>query len=179
MISKMKELGHPFHYTVTYTTRPPRAEEKQGVDYHFVSSERFEQMIKRGELLEWAKVYGHWYGVPRQEVKEALDTGQDVIVRVDVQGAATIKNLLPEAILIFLMPSSMEELKERLRKRHTESNADLELRLQTAQEEMKSLPLFDYVVINRQGEVDTTVSQIEAIITAEKCRVKPQIAKLE
>ena len=179
VLSRIKELGYPFYYTVTCTTRPQRAEEKQGIDYHFVPSERFEEMIKKGELLEWAKVYGHWYGVPKQEVKEALDAGRDVIVKVDVQGAATIRNILPEAILIFLMPPSMEELRERLRRRHTEANTNLELRLKAAQEEMKSLPLFDYVVINQEGEIDTAVSQIKAIITAEKCRAKPRVVQLE
>ncbi len=178
VLSRVKELLH-LYFPITATTRPWRAEERDGVDYHFVSEARFQEMMQHGELLEWARVYGHWYGVPKQGVKEALARGQDVIVKVDVQGAATIKNLLPQAVLIFLTPPSMEELKERLKQRSTESIADLELRIQTAQEEMGKLPLFDYVVVNRKGEVDSAVAQIEAIIAAEKCRVNPRVVELE
>ena len=128
-------------------------------------------MISGNELLEWANVYGNWYGVPKKPVKQALDKGQDTIIKIDIQGAATIKKILPQAVFIFLTPPSMEEVITRLKQRHTESAFDLALRIETAEEEIKQLPLFDYVVVNKQDEIDRAVADIEAIITAEKCRV--------
>ncbi|MBA7687687.1 Guanylate kinase [subsurface metagenome] len=175
ILTRMKELGCPLEYITTVTTRPQRANEKDNVDYHFISStERFQEMISRKELLEWANVYGNWYGVPSQPVKQALEKGQDIIVKVDIQGAATIRKILPQALFIFLTPPSMEELTIRLNQRHTESAFDLALRLKTAEEEVEQLPLFDYVVVNKPNEIDLAVSDIKAIITAEKCRVIPR-----
>ena len=174
ILTRIKELGYPLEYITTVTTRRQRAKERNNVDYHFVSMERFQKMIEHKELLEWANVYGSWYGVPKQPVKQALDKGQDVIVKVDIQGAATIKKILPQAVFIFLMPPSMEELTTRLKQRHTESPFDLALRLKTAEAEIKQLPLFDYVVLNKQDDIDSAVSHIAAIITAEKCRVTPR-----
>ncbi len=136
--------------------------------------ERFQEMIENNELLEWANVYGNCYGVPKETVKQALDKGQDTIVKVDIQGAATIKTILPQAISIFLTPPSMDELLIRLKQRQTESSPDLNLRLKTAEEEVKQLPLFDYVVVNMEDKIDLAVSDIKAIITAEKCRVTPR-----
>ena len=174
ILARMKETGYPLEYITTVTTRPKRAAEREGIDYHFVSTEKFREMIARNELLEWAKVYGNGYGVPREAIKQALSRGQDAIVRVDVQGAASIKKTLPQAVFIFIMPSSMAELAVRLRERRTESPVDLAVRIKIAEEEIKKLPLFDYVVVNRQGEIDQAVSDIKAIITAEKCRVIPR-----
>jgi len=173
VLSRVRESGYPLEYITTVTTRPPRAKERDDVDYHFVSEERFKDMVAHKELLEWANVYGNWYGVPRQPVEQALNKEQDIILKVDVQGAATIKKILPQAILIFLMPPSMEELLTRLKQRHTESPFDLSLRVKTAEEEIKQLPLFDYSIVNRQDEIDLVVAEIKAIITAEKCRVTP------
>lgn len=178
VLARIKELKHPLHHTVSATTRPQRRGESEGIDYYFLSPAKFEEMVERGELLEWARVYGHWYGVSREQVKLALERGLDVIIKTDVQGAATVKGIAPQAILIFLAPPSMEELEKRLRKRETESGIDLNLRIETAWEEMKRLPLFDYVVVNRQGEVDLALAQIDAIITAEKCRVNPRVVEL-
>lgn len=174
LLTKMKESGYPLEYITTVTTRTQRAEETDNVDYHFVSTRKFQEMVKNNELLEWANVYGNWYGVPRQPVKEALDRGQDIIVKVDTQGAATIKKILPEAVFIFVMPPSEEECVTRLKRRRTEPPFNLALRIKTAEEEIKQLPLFDYVVINKRGEIDQAVSEIKAIITAEKCRVSPR-----
>ena len=174
LLTRMKESGYPLEYITTVTTRAQRADERDNVDYHFVSTRKFQEMIKNNELLEWANVYGNWYGVPRRPVKEALDREQDIIVKVDTQGAATIKKILPEAVFIFLIPPSMEELATRLKQRHTESAVDSALRIKTAEEEMKQLPLFDYVVMNKRDEIDQAVSEIKAIITAEKCRVSPR-----
>ncbi len=171
VLTRIKESGYPLQYITTMTTRPQRAGEKNKLDYHFVSPEKFRELIKNEELLEWANVFGNWYGVPKQAVKQALDEGQDIIVKIDIQGAATIKKIMPGAVFIFLMPPSIEELALRLKQRHSESSSDLALRLKTAEKEIKQLPLFDYAVVNKRGEIEMAVSQIKAIISAEKCRV--------
>jgi guanylate kinase len=178
VLARMRKLGRPFHYVVTATTRPKRAGEKNGMDYHFLSRKEFQQMIDKHQFLEWANVYGNYYGVPKDEVTSALSKGIDAIVKVDVQGAATIKEILPQAVFIFLMPPSVEELEKRLRRRRSESSEDLALRLERAKEEIKSLPLFDYVITSRQNKLDEVVSQIDAIVAAEKRRVKPRIVEL-
>ncbi len=174
VLSRLKQSKHPLEFITTVTTRPPRPGEKNGLHYHFVSEERFQEMIDRRELLEWATVYGNRYGPPREPVGKALKSGKDVIIKVDVQGAATIKKIVPQAVFIFLATSSLEEVGERLQKRRTETPADLELRLKTAREEMEQLPMFDYIVFNRPGKLGSAVADIEAIITAEKCRVTPR-----
>jgi guanylate kinase len=173
VLARMRKLGRPFHYVVTATTRPKRASEKNGVDYHFLSRKKFQQMIDKQQFLEWANVYGNYYGVPKDEITSALSKGIDAVVKVDVQGAATIKGILPQTVFIFLMPPSVEELEKRLRKRRSESSADLALRLERVEEEIKSLPLFGYVITSRQNKLDEVVSQIDAIVAAEKCRAKP------
>ena len=178
VLSRMKEAGYPLEYIITVTTRHQRAKEKNNVDYHFVSTERFREMIENDELLEWANVYGNYYGVPKPPVKQALDKKRDVIVKVDIQGAATIKKIIPQVVSIFLIPQSMEELALRLNQRQTESPFDLTLRLKIAEEEIKQLSLFDYIIVNRQDELDLAVSDIKAIITAEKCRVSPRQVSL-
>ncbi|MEO0249576.1 MAG: guanylate kinase [candidate division WOR-3 bacterium] len=177
-LARMKELGCPFHFVVTATDRPQRPGEVHGVDYYFVSSEEFATMLERDELLEHAVVYGQHKGVPKSHVREALASGKDVIMRLDVQGAATIRRMIPDALLIFLLAPSEEELIRRLKERQTESPEDLKRRIALISEEMKRLPEFDYVVINRDGRLDETVEQIMAIITAEKCRVKQRKIQL-
>jgi len=178
VLARMRKLGRPFHYVITATTRPKRAGEKNGVDYYFHSRKEFQQMIDKHQFLEWANVYDNYYGVPKDEVTSALSKGLDAIVKVDVQGAATIKETLPQAVFIFLMPPSVEELEKRLRKRRSESSEDLALRLERARGEIKSLPLFDYVITSRQNKLDEVVSQIDSIVAAEKRRVKTRIVKL-
>jgi len=178
LLKRMKEQKYPFHYVVTVTSRPRRKGERDGVDYHFISQQEFQQMIDNGELLEWANVYGNYYGVPRREISQALSKGMDVIVKVDVQGAATIKRILPQTVFIFLRPPSMEELELRLRQRHSESARDLAVRLRKAEEEMDSLPLFDHVLTSHQGKLDEVISQVQAIVTAEKRRVRPRVIEL-
>ncbi len=177
-LDKMKKAGLSFHYVVTATTRPKRPGEKDGIDYHFLSEDEFRQRTRKNQFLEWARVYGNYYGVPKREIEEALKQGQDAIVKVDVQGAATIKKILPDAVFIFLMPPSKEELANRLKQRHSSSSADLDLRLNKAQEEIESLPLFDYALETHKDNLDLTVSQINAIVTAEKCRLKPRVVRL-
>jgi guanylate kinase len=175
VLARMKEWGHSLHFAVTVTTRPQRRGESNGVDYHFVSRETFEEMVKGEELLEWAQVYGNFYGVPRRQVEEALEHGSDVLIKVDVQGAATIKQAIPHALLIFISPPSMEALEKRVRQRNTESAIDLERRVATAHEEMRQLEMFDYVVVN--DRIDQAVAQIGAIITAEKGQQNTSDAK--
>jgi guanylate kinase len=155
-----------------------RAREKNGLNYHFLSPKEFQRMIDKDQLLEWANVYGNYYGVPKDEIALALSKGVDTIVKVDVQGAAALKRILPQAVFIFLMPPSLKALEKRLKRRRSESSEDLDLRLATAKQEIKSLPLFDYVVTSRQNELDEVVSQIDDIVAAEKCRVKPRVVEL-
>jgi guanylate kinase len=178
ILSRMEKTGYPAQFITTVTTRPKRAQEKDGVDYKFVSAGRFQEMLESNQFLEHANVYGNWYGVPVEPVRQALEGGRDTIVKVDTQGAAAIKKLVPQAVFIFIVPPSMEELSARLKGRRTESDIDCDLRLKTANEEMKQLPLFDYVVVNRQDKINLAVSAIEAIITAEKHRVAPQQVRL-
>ena len=163
--------AHPdAHFAVTVTTRPPRSRERDGDDYHFLSDEEYNRLLAEDGFLEHAAVYSHRYGVPKAQVREALARGQDVIVRVDVQGASTIKRLAPNAVFIFLAPASLEELEERLRRRNTEGESALRLRLDTARQEMACQEGFDYVVINREGGLAEAVSQILAIIEEERQR---------
>jgi guanylate kinase len=178
LIQRVKERGYPFHFVVTATDRSPRPGEVHGTDYYFISTEEFLRMREEGELLEHAVVYGQHKGVPKQHVREALASGQDVIVRVDVQGAATIRRLVPEAVLIFLTASSEGELEERLRGRGSDSEEQIEQRIATARKEMEQLHEFDYVVVNRDGELACAVDDVIAIIRAEHCRVQPRVAKL-
>ena len=174
VLTKMRELDLPLEFIVTVTTRPQRAKEKDNIDYHFISRACFQEMLQAKELLEWANVYGNWYGVPKKPVKQALDSGKDVVVKVDIQGVITIKKILDQAVSIFLIPPSIQELTSRLKQRNTESKTDLDLRLQTAEQEIKKLPIFDYAVVNKQEQIDSAVSDIIAIITAEKLRTMPR-----
>lgn len=178
VVARMKERGLPFHFVVTATSRPPRQGEVHGVDYFFVSQEEFERMIRQGELIEYALVYNQYKGIPKAQVMQALRSGKDVLMRIDVQGAATIRQRFPEALLIFLIASSQEELARRLQARHTESPQELALRLQTAQGEVERADLFDYFVINADGALDEAVDTIMAIITAEHHRTKPRRIEL-
>jgi len=174
VLSGLRRSVYPLEFIVTVTTRTRRPNENDGIDYHFVSGAEFQEMIDGNQLLEWANVYGKRYGVPAGPVGQALKNGKDVIIKVDVQGAATIKKVLPQAVFIFLATPSMEDLAQRLKQRRTETPSDLELRLKTAAGEVEKLPMFDYIVFNRPGELDRAVADIEAIITAEKCRVTPR-----
>lgn len=178
VIARLKSCAFPLHFAVTVTTRARRAEERHGIDYFFATSDEFDRMAKRGELLEWAVVHGHKYGTPRQQVREALAAGRDVLLKIDVQGAAQVRRKVPEAVFIFLAPADVAELGERLNARGTESAEDLDRRLRDAREEMADLPNYDYVVVNRRDCLDETVRAVKAIITAEHCRVRPRHVEL-
>jgi guanylate kinase len=174
VVLRMKERGLPFHFVVTATTRPMRANEIEGKDYFFVTKEEFARMIDQNELIEYAMVYGDYKGIPKSQAREALSSGQDVVMRVDVQGAETVRKLAPEALLIFITAENGEELERRLRERKTETPAELALRIATARKELKRVEAFDYVVLNCEDQLDKTVDMVKAIIDAEHCRVKPR-----
>ncbi len=161
-----------FYFVVTATTRPPRTNEVHGVDYYFVSNDEFARMIDENELLEYAVVYNDFKGIPKQHIREALLSGKDVIMRVDVQGAATIRKLIPNAIRVFLTTESESELISRLTERKSEAPEDLSLRIATARQEMKRIQEFDYWVVNREGKLNEAVQHILSIIDAAHCRVE-------
>ena len=172
VLRQLKRMGRSWHFTVTATTRSQRLGEEEGVDYFFVDRDAFNQMVLQGEFLECAQVYGNWYGVPRSQVKDALERGLDVVIKTDVQGASTIREVAPDGVFVFLMPPSPHELERRLRERKTETTPDMELRIRTAMEELRQLSLFDYVVVN--DDLETAAGQIDAIVTAERCRIPPR-----
>jgi len=174
VLNFLKKPGSNLKFVTTMTTRPCRPKERDNVDYCFVNEDEFQTLLKNNELLESANVYGNWYGVPKAPIRQALEKGHDIMVKVDVQGAATIKKLAPQAVFIFLMPPSIEELSTRLKQRYTETPASLSTRLQAYDNEMKQIPNFDYIVVNHRGRIESAVNEIKAIIAAEKCRVKPR-----
>lgn len=164
-----------YHYVVTCTTRAPRPGEVDGVDYHFYSRAAFERLREQGEFLESNEVHGNWYGTPRSQVRRALAAGHDVILKIDVQGAQVVKEKIPEALLIFLVPPSLEDLFQRLRSRATETADELELRQRNAAIELARQDDYDHVVVNETGEVDRTAERIDEIIAAEHHRQPPRI----
>lgn len=172
VIQRMKKLKLPFYFVVTVTTRSPRPEERQGVDYIFLSHAEFAKMVEQGELLEYAIVYDDYKGIPKAQVSQALASGKDVVIRVDVQGAATVHKLCPEALLIFLTTQDEQELVSRLMRRKSETIEGLKLRIATARQELEQIGEFDYVVINPENQLDKAVDTIVAIIQAEHARVK-------
>lgn len=178
VMQRMKERGLPFHFVVTATTRPRRNNEIHGKDYFFVSKEEFARMIDEDELIEHAMVYGDYKGIPKQQVREALATGKDVVMRIDVQGAETVRRLAPEALMIFIATENEQDLIRRLTTRKTETVDSLALRIATARKELNRVEAFDYVIVNREFHLDETVDTIRAIIDAEHHRVKPRKVEL-
>ena len=177
IVNRMRILDVPMHFTVTATTREIRPNEQEGVDYAFLSAKTFDEMREQREFLECAEVYGNWYGVPKSQVTNAMQSGIDVLIKADVQGAATIKRIAPQAVMVFVVPPSLHELERRLRWRMTESDESLRLRLETARGEMAHVAAFDYTVTN--DALDDAVHQLNCIITAEKCRMPPRVVKLD
>jgi guanylate kinase len=173
-IQRMKERNLPFYFVVTAATRLARPNEVDGVDYFFVTHDEFARMIEMDELIEYAIVYNDYKGIPKAQVRTAFASGKDVIMRLDVQGAATIRKLYPDALLIFLTTHDEEEMINRLRQRKTETPEGLALRTATARQEFKRLHEFDYVVDNRDCRLDETVDTIVSIIHAEHHRVQPR-----
>ena len=167
VLRALKNGDLPLHHVVTANTRKPRPGEVEGVDYFFVSREKFEEMILNDELIEYSKVYQDYKGPPKSEVRKAIETNKDVIFRLDVQGAEKIKTLFPHSILIFLTPTNQEEWYKRLKGRRLSKEKDLDMRIKTVQVELEKAAIFDYIVVNAQDKLSETVEIIEAIITAE------------
>jgi len=173
-LQALKKRNVPIHFVVTATTREPRPEETHGVDYLFYSKEEFQNMIAENELLEYAIVYEDYKGIPKKQVRKAMESGLDVILRVDVQGAAKLRELNPDAVMIFLIPSSVEEWHERLNSRQTETPESMKIRLEKVKWELEYLPIFDYMVVNRHNQLDEAVDTIVDIINAEHHRTIPR-----
>jgi guanylate kinase len=178
VIRELKQRVPDICYVVSMTTRPIRTGEIEGKSYHFVGREEYDSLLDRGELLAPAQVHGSWYGVPSEAVQAALRHGEDVFLKIDVQGAISLRRRLPQAVFIFLAPSSMEDLLERLRSRHTESPDELGRRLRDAQFEMEQLPTYDYKVVNAPDGLQRAVESVACIITAERLRVRRQPIEL-
>ncbi len=158
------------HYSISATTRPPRPGEINGVNYWFIAPDEFRTMVEQDELLEWAEVYGNYYGTPRRWVMDMLQGGQDVVLEIDTQGAMQIKRKFPEGVFIFIVPPSIRELEDRIMKRGTDSPAVIAKRLGCVQEELGFAPQYDYAVVN--DEVEAATAKVAAIILAEKCRME-------
>lgn len=178
VIEELKKRDGAWHFTVTATTRSPRPGEKDGKDYIFLDTEAFLELRDAGQLLESAEYSGRWYGVPRSQVRDALEQGKDVFLKIEVQGAESIRALAPEAVLIFLAPASFEELAGRLGQRRTENDDETARRLNIARQELAQMHRYDYCVVNRDGRLEQAAADIEAIIVAEKRRVTPRRVKL-
>lgn len=174
VIRSLQKRNLPLHFVVTMTSRAPRDEEVDGVDYFFVSREKFEELVEQDAFLEHAVVYNDYKGIPKPQIREAMESKKDVILRVDVQGARTLRHLCPDAVLIFLIPTNEKEWIDRLDNRDTETKESLDLRKQTAYSELQQLPDFDYVVVNTQNCLEETVDAIVSIIRAEHHRVHPR-----
>ncbi|MPZ97756.1 MAG: guanylate kinase [Dehalococcoidia bacterium] len=174
LMARMRERGLPVAVPATMTTRPPRADEVDGVHHVFASREEFARQLAEGELLEHAEVYGNFYGVPRSQVRRALETGNHVMIRVDVQGAASLREALPGALFLFLVPDDLDHLEAHLRERASEDDESLRRRLAEAEAELAEAPRFDYVVRNTEGDLDATVDAAWAIIEREAARADRQ-----
>ena len=174
VIHALKQQGMDFYVVASVTTRAPRPGESEGNPYHFISEEKFKQLVDEGELLEYANVHGNWYGQPRQVIRDNLRAGRDVLLKIDVQGAATIRRKVPQAIFIFLVPSSLDELAQRLATRQTETEEERLRRLADARKELEQQYRYDYVVVNSQGHLQEAVDQLRAIMLAEHARTHPR-----
>jgi len=178
VINLLKQQGMDIFVVPSVTTRAPRPGESEGNPYHFVDAEEFERLRTNNELLEYAKVHGNWYGQPVRPIRETLRAGGDVLLKIDVQGAATVRKKVPQAIFIFLLPDSLEELAQRLSSRHTETEAELQRRLADARMELAQQQWYDYVIRNRQGHIQEAVDKLRAIIVAEHCRNSPSYVEI-
>lgn len=167
----LKDRNLGLHFVVTATSRPPRPNEVPGVDYFFFTREDFERGISNHEFIEYSMVYSDWKGIPRSQIEDALTSGMDVVLRVDVQGAIKLRKLYPEAVLIFLVPESEQEWSNRLHNRRTDSPDELALRLKTARQEVEQIGIFDYVVLNAHDLLEKAVDDIIQIIYVEHHRV--------
>jgi guanylate kinase len=174
VVTELQKRNQGLHFVVTTTDRSPRPNEVEGVDYNFVTTQRFQEMIANDEFIEYNLVYQDYKGVPKKQIQNAFASGSDVIMRVDVQGAARMRQLFPEAVLIFIIPENIEEWCEQLADRHSETHESLQQRIETAKKELESLPIFDYVVVNPHDHLERAVNSIQAIIEVEHLKVHPR-----
>lgn len=177
VISELLSIRKDIHFSVSFTTRAPRAGEENGVSYNFVDRAEFERMIAAGELLEHAEYVGNYYGTSLKVIRDKLDQGVDVLLDIEVQGAAKVREKCPEAVLIFIIPPSFEELSRRLHGRHTDGEDVIAGRLQKAREEYKEIKNYDYLVVN--DKVPDAAQEIMAILLAEDCRVRSRSHLIE
>ena len=169
LVSEIKKSVDNFHFAITATTRELRSEEQDGVHYLFLSKTQFEIMINSDDLLEWAIVYDNYYGVPKDQIRQGLSEGKDIIVKTDVQGADTIKTKFPQSVLVFIAPESNEELKFRLEKRSKgESLSNFDLRISEAKNEIEKSKFFDYIIINKENDLKSALKQFIKIVDTEK-----------
>ncbi|KAK4266429.1 hypothetical protein QN277_027351 [Acacia crassicarpa] len=174
VIKKLKETREDLHFVVTATSRAKRPGEIDGKDYYFVTKEEFLSMVERDQLMEYALVYGDYKGVPKQQIRDYVGKGHDIVLRVDIQGAQTLRRILGKsAIFIFLVAENEMTMAERLVDRKTETAESLLVRVASAREEVKHVKWFDYVVVNAKGKLENAVKQVESIIDAEKAKVRP------
>ena len=179
VLARLLERGVDIGRVVTAITRPPRPNEVDGRDYHFVSRERFMAMVAAGELLEWADYVGSPRGAPVWSLRQTLACGRDAILKIDVEGARQVKARLPEAITIFLEPPNLQTLLLRMASRGHDDPAEMQRRLKRAEDEMAVAPSYDYRVVNREGELERAVDQVAGIVAAERARVPPRIVELD
>lgn len=178
VIRALKQQGMDFYVVASVTTRAPRPGESEGNPYHFINQAEFERLVAHNELIEHAKVHGNCYGQPRQPIRDTLLAGRDVLLKIDVQGAATVRSKVPQAIFIFLVPESLQDLTLRLQKRSTETETELQRRLADATGELEQQHWYDYVIVNRQGHVQEAVDKLRAIMLAEHCRTQARHIEL-
>ena len=178
LLERMSEMGFDYHFTVTATTRAPRPGEICGVNHFFLTRDRFLEMVDNSELLEWARVFGNFYGVPKEQVRQALTKGRHVLIRVDVQGARRLRTIVPEAVFIFVAPPSTESLRVRLLERGVNSAEDMDTRLRAADVEIREASMFDHVVVNEDDRQDEAVVKVREIIRRESMRCPPRRVKI-
>ncbi|ESQ49425.1 hypothetical protein EUTSA_v10021285mg [Eutrema salsugineum] len=179
VINKLREVRQGLHFVVTATSRPMRPGEVDGKDYFFVSREQFLSMVEKEELLEYALVYGEYKGIPKKQIQEFMAKGEDIVLRVDIQGAQTLRRILgSSAVFVFIVAESELAMVERLIDRKTESQEELLVRVATAREEVRHLKKFDYVVVNAKGRLDDAVNRVESIIDAEKSKVHQRVVRI-
>ncbi|GJW16763.1 guanylate kinase 2, chloroplastic/mitochondrial-like protein [Tanacetum coccineum] len=171
VVKCLRENRENIHFVVTATSRPMRVGEVHGKDYFFMSKDEFLKLVENDELLEYALVYGDYKGIPKQQIRDYMAKGYDIVLRVDIQGAATLRKILGDsAVFVFLVAESESELVNRLINRKTESKESLLVRVATAKEELRQMKYFDYVVVNAEGKLDSCVKTVESIIDAEKAK---------
>ena len=178
IVQGISEVRTDFHFTVTATTRQPRPYEVHGVNHEFLSTDQFKDMISDGELLEWAEVYGNYYGTPKRQVRDALAKGKHVLLRIDVQGALQVKRLVPDALLVFISAPAKSVLIDRLRKRGVNDEADIAKRMAAAGAEMEQARQFDYSIVNHEGRLTEAVQQVVAIVDRESMLVPPRVMNI-